>query len=87
MAHRHTLMMAVTSGNDSRLLLASSRDLRNKIYYFINNESLGHRHPDIAVPQSMFEHLGIPFHIHDVPDDMDEEFERVSLREYLLPDR
>jgi hypothetical protein len=80
MAYRHPLMMAVTSGTDSRTILAASRDLRDRIYYFINNHSLGHGHPDITVPRSMFEKIGVPFHIHDVPEDMDEEFKRFYLQ-------
>jgi hypothetical protein len=79
MAYRHPLMMAVTSGTDSRTILAASKDLRGRIYYFINNHSLGHGHPDITVPRSMFEKIGVPFHIHDVPVDMDEEFKRIYL--------
>lgn len=79
MAYRHPLMMAVTSGTDSRTNLAASRDLQGRIYYFINNHSLGHGHPDITVPRAMFEKIGVPFHVHDVPADMDEEFKRIYL--------
>ena len=78
MAYRHSLMLAVTSGTDSRTLLAASKDLREKIYYYINNHNnLGHSHPDIYVPKAMFDKIGIPFHVHDIPSDMDEEFKRI----------
>jgi hypothetical protein len=79
MAHRHSLMMAVTAGTDSRVLLAASQGIRDKIYYFINNHTLGHNHPDISVPKKIFDRIGVPFHVHDVPGDMDDEFRRIQL--------
>lgn len=78
-AHRHSMMMAVTAGTDSRVLLAASRDLRDRIYYFINNHSLGHSHSDITVPKSMFGRIGVPFHVHDVPKEVDDDFRRIQL--------
>lgn len=79
MACRHPLMMAVTSGTDSRTLLAASRDIHDKVYYFINDQNLGSDHPDIAGPSEIFRHLGIPFHVHRVPEEVDEEFRRIFL--------
>jgi hypothetical protein len=77
--HRHSAMMAVTAGTDSRTLLSAAKDLTDKIYFFINNQGLGHHHPDIAVPRDIFEKIGIPFHVHDVPSDVDHEFQRIFL--------
>ena len=37
---RYEVMMAVTSGIDSRSLLAASREIRDQIYYFINKNHL-----------------------------------------------
>lgn len=34
---RYELMMAVTAGNDTRLLLAASRDVSDEIFYYINS--------------------------------------------------
>ena len=48
--HRHPVMMAVTAGTDSRTLLAASRDVRGKVYYFINSRprlnATERRHPN-----------------------------------------
>lgn len=77
--HRHPVMMAVTSGVDSRTLLAASRGIQDKIYYFVNNQGLGHSHPDVSVPKKMFKGIGIPFHVHDVSEDADDEFRRIFL--------
>lgn len=78
MAYRHSLMLAVTSGTDSRTLLAASRDLQEKIYYYVNNhDDMGYSHPDIKVPRAMFDKIKVPFHVHDVPSEMDEEFKQI----------
>src|SRR5204862_1202127 len=34
--HRHSVMLAVTAGKDSRTLLAASRSVRDEVHYFIN---------------------------------------------------
>jgi hypothetical protein len=78
--HRHSVMMAVTAGTDSRTLLAASRGVHDKIYYFINNQGLGHNHPDISVPKQMFASIGVPFNVHDVPKEVDDEFRQIFLR-------
>ena len=80
MVNRHPVMMAVTSGTDSRTLLAASQGLTDKIYFFINQElGMGDNHPDIAVPKAMFKQIGLPFHIHDVPTDVDKDFRKIFL--------
>jgi len=78
-ANRHSVMIAVTAGTDSRTLLAATRGIQDKIYYFINNQDLGLGHPDISVPKSIFESIGIPFHVHDVPNNVDDEFRQIFL--------
>ena len=76
-SNRHSLMLAVTSGTDSRTLLAASKEIKDKIYYFVNNhEYMGYDHPDITVPKSMLDKIGIPFHIHDIPDEVCENFKQ-----------
>lgn len=79
MAHRYPLMIAITSGTDSRTLLAASRGIQHKVYYFINDQGLGPDHPDILVPKKMCASVGVPFHVHDVPSDVDDEFRRIFL--------
>jgi hypothetical protein len=77
---RYKVMMAVTAGYDSRSLLAASRDVRDRVYYFINKEPpMNERTVDIRVPREMLNKLGIPFHIHDVTGPIDEEFKTIFL--------
>ena len=82
--HRHSVIMAVTAGTDSRTLLAASRGIQNKMYHFVNNSGLGFDHPDIYVPQSMLNSLEIPFHVQEVPTDVDDEFRKVFFNNTFL---
>ena len=81
---RHSCMMAVTAGTDSRTLLAASRDITREIYFFVNDHHLGSGSPDIRVPRRMLEGVGVPFHVHEVPDEVDENFRRVFLDNTFL---
>ena len=82
---RFDVMMAVTSGIDSRSLLAASRDVRDQIYYFINKEPpMNDKSVDIRVPRNMFNKLNIPFHVHDVDGPVDEEFRKVFLNNTFM---
>jgi hypothetical protein len=82
--HRHAVMMAVTAGTDSRILLAASKGLQDKIYYFVNDHDLGYGNPDISVPLKIFKKIGIQFHVHDVSSDVDDEFRRVFFHNTFL---
>lgn len=89
---RYKVMMAVTSGVDSRSLLAASREVKDKIYYFVNKEPpLNEKSPDIRIPRDMFDKLNIPFHVHELTGPVDEEFRKIYLNnvfmatELLLP--
>jgi hypothetical protein len=75
--HRHQVIMAITAGTDTRTLLAASKGMHDKIHYFVSNCNLGHTHPDISVPKKIFENIGIPFQVYDVPDDVDNEFRKI----------
>jgi hypothetical protein len=82
--NRHPVMMAITSGTDSRTLLAASRGLHEKIYFFINNHNLGNKHPDIAVPRKILKRIGVPFYVHDVPKEVDDEFRKIFFNNTFL---
>lgn len=82
---RYDVMMAVTSGYDSRSLLAASRDVKDRIYYFVNKEPpLNDDSADVRIPRMIFERLKIPFHIHDVVGAVDERFEKVFLQNVFM---
>ena len=82
---RYDVMMAVTAGLDSRSLLAASKEIKDRIYYFINKAStLNDKSADIRIPREMFKKLNIAFHVHDVNDPVDEEFRKVFLENVFM---
>lgn len=82
---RYPLMMAVTAGNDTRTLLAASREFSDRIYYFINRiPGLTDNHPDIYVPSRMFKKIGLPFHIHEIDGPVDPDFREIFLENTFL---
>jgi hypothetical protein len=84
-SHRNDLMMAVTGGTDSRTLLAASREIRDRIYFFINKHRImDDNHPDIRIPATMFQRIQTPFHIHSVEGDVDDEFRNIFLNNTFL---
>jgi hypothetical protein len=85
MALRNDLMLAVTGGTDSRTLLAASREISHKLYYFINrHKGLIDNHPDIYIPSSIFKRIGVPFHVHDLDGDVDPDFREIFLGNTFL---
>jgi hypothetical protein len=77
--NRYPVMMAVTAGTDSRTLLAASRGMQNKIYYFVNDEGLGRSNPDISIPNKIFKSINVPFHVHGVQQYVDDRFRQIFL--------
>ena len=66
LANRYPLAMAVTCGGDSRVLLAATKHLKNKIQYFIcHYPSLRRQHFDIKIPKKLFKKLGVAFYIEN----------------------
>ncbi len=64
-AHRYPLLIAVTGGWDSRLMLAASLPYNPKnTYFIIQHTSLRDTHQDIQTPRQLLGQLGIPFHAH-----------------------
>lgn len=84
-SNRNDLMMAVTGGVDSRTLLGASKEIKDKIYFFINkHKALDDKHPDIYIPASIFKKIGTPFHIHQVEGEVEEEFKKIFLNNTFL---
>lgn len=89
---RYAIMLPVTAGKDSRTLLAATRDISGKVYYYINKEN---RMPvdslDIVVPNKLINDLGLTFHIVDPYIKVDPDFSEVYFEsnpdatEFYLP--
>ena len=62
LTNRYQISLALTAGVDSRVLLAASRHVSNKIDYFVYRQiTYGADHPDIWVPKRIAKELGIKF--------------------------
>jgi hypothetical protein len=78
---RFELDVAVTSGLDSRMLLAASRSISEKINYFTHtHQKLGVSGADIAVPSSMLKRLGLNHTVVFHSNNIDPDFERIFRR-------
>lgn len=75
---RFNLQIAVSSGLDSRIILASSRKISCKVNYFTHtHHKLTVSGADIAIPSAMLKRLGLNHHIVVHSEDLDPDFERV----------
>jgi len=77
-SRRQPLLLAVTAGWDSRVLLAASRDLRGQIYYFTQRYgAMTEAHTDLTVPARLLKRLGLKHHIDHCPAEVDPVFKEI----------
>jgi hypothetical protein len=77
-AWRYKVMLPVTSGKDSRTLLAATKNIQQSVFYYINkNHDLNYKHKDIQVPSKIFNKLGLNYHIIDPYIPIDKDFKKV----------
>jgi hypothetical protein len=77
-SHRYNIMLPVTAGKDSRTLLAATKDICDKVYFYINKEyCLNEKSNDIYIPTQLFRKLNLDFHILDPYIEIDKDFEEV----------
>ncbi len=85
---RNKLLIPVTGGWDSRVLLASSKNItQNCVYYVFYNNKLSPKY-DVTIPQKIFQKLNIPFYIfkNDLLTPAEEmELEQECFEEILFP--
>ena len=63
---RYKLMIPVTAGNESRLLLAASKNIKNDVFYYINKtKDMSDSHNDIRIPKKLLGKINLKFHIID----------------------
>ncbi|MCD4731686.1 MAG: hypothetical protein K8R74_13860 [Bacteroidales bacterium] len=74
---RNDLMMAVTAGNDTRMLLAASRPVSENIfYYIINLPRYDEKSPDLVIPNKLLSKVGLKQNVLEFSNDIDEEFKK-----------
>ncbi|HZJ09373.1 MAG TPA: hypothetical protein VFD39_06750 [Trueperaceae bacterium] len=74
-ASRFELSMGISAGLDSRVMLAASREVAQKIvYYTAQSPERGASHPDVAIPTTMLADLGVRHDLIVRGDGPSEEF-------------
>ncbi len=75
---RYEIMLPVTAGKDSRTLLCATKDIKDKVYYYINKEdTMKETSSDIRVPRKLLEELQLEFHVLDPYIPIEPEFKKI----------
>lgn len=77
-SNRKKLALAVTAGWDSRLMLAASKSVKDRVKYFISipDEEFKEKN-DYFIPDRLFKQLGLPFYIQNCADPISDEFKEI----------
>jgi len=80
-SHRFELALTVTAGRDTRLLLAASKAIWHRLYFFTTTHwHLTSDHPDVRIPSRLLPRLGLQHHVIESPSHMDREFREIYER-------
>ncbi len=84
---RTNITIAFTSGWDSRLTVAASHDVKDRVSYFLNKHPhLNSESPDVWVPSKLAKKTGIDFKILPLESAIEEEFLAIYKASYDYPD-
>lgn len=76
--NRYQVMLPVTAGKDSRLLLAASYNHKDHVYYYINKRPhMNDSHHDLIIPGRLLPKLGLKLNVVDHCNSVDSEFEKI----------
>lgn len=77
-ANRFELTLGVSAGLDSRLMLAASHSVKDRIVYYSGVDKVrGPRHPDVKIPRRMLADLGLEHHMIAVKTEASRGFSEV----------
>ncbi len=77
-SNRYEVMIPVTAGKDSRILLAASKRFKKKVYYYVNKSGdLTDNNADISVPRRLLADLNLDFNIQVPSSEVDDEFKKI----------
>lgn len=78
--NRFKLSLPLTAGWDSRLLLASVKDIAQEVFYYtLIYYDLDEESDDIRIPQRLLSRLGLKHHLIKCPPTMTEDFKSIYL--------
>lgn len=79
--NRYNLMLPVTAGGDSRLLMAATKDFSNDVFYYLNKiVSTSYESRDIKTSEKLFRLLGINFNLLKLSPEVDPEFKEIYFK-------
>jgi hypothetical protein len=79
-SHRYPLMMPITAGYDSRVLLAVSKDIKDRVFYYLNVRKQTLNSTDARLHKKMLSKLGLEFNLLHIKDDYPNEFKEMCIR-------
>ncbi|MCG8571954.1 MAG: hypothetical protein MJB14_17605, partial [Spirochaetes bacterium] len=83
---RFNLAFGITSGYDTRLLLAASKNFIKDIHFFTHTHKyLNENDPDITIPKKILSDLNLQHHIVYFNETMDADFKRYFEKNTILP--
>ena len=86
-SNRYDVMMPVTAGYDSRVLLAAARDIKHKIYFYLNDIDEVRNSSDITIAQKLLSAFDLELHLVQIPDQVDKEFRLAYSENNLFADQ
>ena len=76
-SNRYQLMMPVSAGYDSRILLAASKEIHENVFYYLNNSNDVRQSADSWVPQKLLLKNNLKFNLLEISNHVDEKFQEV----------
>lgn len=82
---RQKLALAVTSGMDTRLLLAASKDIKDRISFYVGVYGADKRYvDDLNVPDQLFKKLGLPFYPQKLTCNVPDYFKEIYKKNVIM---
>ena len=80
-SNRFNLALAITSGLDSRVILAACKDIKKKVYYLTHtHKKLDEKGQDIIIPKEIANYFNLNHHVAYHYDKLDKDFEDFFIR-------
>ena len=85
---RGKLTLAITSGYDSRIVLAAAKDLKDDLEYYTGRYyGMKDSHSDLVLPAKLLPQLGVEHQIINCEGQMTPEFEQIFMHNTDMPHR
>ena len=85
-SERFDLVIPVSGGWESRVLLAASQPIQSKVNYFVlKHPGYSESHPDISTPNRLLQRLGLKLNITEYATELDEGFMSAVARWVSFP--